>query len=81
MIFIYHNKLLLFILHVNLFYEFINKLGKLDKDCWTSMFNVKRIVKSSILKATLHVDAISKALVLLSHKICLYCIIIIILEL
>ncbi len=32
------------------------------------MFNVKSIVKLSILKATLHVDAISKALVFVKSE-------------
>jgi len=49
--------------HVNLFNEFDDKFGKLYKDCWISMFNVECIVKPLILKAILHVDAISKALV------------------
>jgi hypothetical protein len=26
--------------HVNLFTEFNDKFGKLDKDCWIGMFNV-----------------------------------------
>ncbi len=37
--------------HVSLFNESNDKFGKLDKDCWTSMFNVECIVKLSILKA------------------------------
>jgi hypothetical protein len=41
----------------------IIKFGKLDKDCWTSIFNAKCIVKPLRLKASLHVDAISKVLV------------------
>jgi hypothetical protein len=49
--------------HVNLFNEYDDKFGKLNYDYWTCMFNVKRIVKSSILKVILHVDAISKALI------------------
>jgi hypothetical protein len=49
--------------HVSLFNEYDDKFDKLDKDCWTGMFNVKCIIKSSILKANLHVDAISKTLV------------------
>jgi hypothetical protein len=54
--------------HVNLFNEFHDKFGKLDKDCWTSMFNVECIVKLSILKTTLPIDAISKALVFVKLK-------------
>jgi hypothetical protein len=49
--------------HVNLFNKSDDKFGKLNKDYWTSMFNHKGIVKPSILKAYLHVDAISKTLV------------------
>jgi hypothetical protein len=49
--------------HVSLFNEFDDKFGKLDKDCWIGMFNVECIVKPSILKATLPIVAISKALV------------------
>ncbi len=49
--------------HVSLFNEFDDKFGKLDKDCWIGMFNVECIVKLSILKAILPIDAISKALV------------------
>jgi len=41
----------------------IIKFGKLDKDCWTSIFNAKCIIKLLILKASLHVNAISKVLV------------------
>jgi len=48
--------------HVNLFNESDDKFGKLDKDCWIGMFNVEYIIKPSILKANLHVDAINKAL-------------------
>jgi len=49
--------------HVSLFNEFDDKFGKLDKDCWTSMFNDECIIKFLILRTTLHVDAISKALI------------------
>ncbi len=49
--------------HVSLFNEYDDKFGKLDKDCWTSMFNVECIVKSSMLKVVLLVDAINKTLV------------------
>ncbi len=54
--------------HVNLFNESDNKFGKLDNDYWIGMFNVECIVKSSILKAILHVDAISKDLVFVKSK-------------
>jgi hypothetical protein len=54
--------------HASLFNEFDDKFGKLNKDCWTSMFNAECIIKSLILKATLHVDAISKALVFVKSK-------------
>ncbi len=37
--------------HINLFNESNDKFGKLDKDYWTSVFNVKCIIKPSILKA------------------------------
>jgi hypothetical protein len=57
--------------HVNLFNEFDDKFGKLNKDCWISMFNVECIIKPSILKPTLLVDAINKALVLLSQNMSL----------
>ncbi len=50
--------------HVSLFNEF----GKLDKICWTNMFNVKYIVKPSIMKAVLLVDAINKALIFVKSK-------------
>ncbi len=49
--------------HVSLFNEFDDKFGKLDQDCWTCMFNVECIVKLSILKAILPIDAINKTLV------------------
>jgi hypothetical protein len=45
-------------LHVNLFNEFDDKFGKLNKDCWTCMFNVECNIKSSILKVALFVDAL-----------------------
>jgi hypothetical protein len=54
--------------HVSLFNEFDDKFGKLDRDYWTCMFNVERIVKLSILKAVLCVVAISKALVFVKSK-------------
>ncbi len=38
--------------HVSLFIKSIDKFGKLNKDCWTFMFNIKCIIKPSILKAT-----------------------------
>jgi hypothetical protein len=37
--------------HVSLFNENNDKFGKLDKDCWTSMFNAEFIIKPLILKA------------------------------
>jgi hypothetical protein len=49
--------------HVNLFNEFDDKFGKLNKDYWTGMFNVECIIKLSILKTFLPIDAINKALV------------------
>jgi hypothetical protein len=67
--------------HVSLFNESNNKFGKLDKDCWTCMFNVECIVKLLILKATLPIDAISKTLVFVKLEDMFYCIIVIILEL
>jgi hypothetical protein len=54
--------------HASLFNEFDDKFGKLNKDCWTSMFNAECIIKSLISKATLHVDAISKTLVFVKSK-------------
>jgi hypothetical protein len=51
--------------HVNVFNEVDDKFGKLDKDCWISMFNVECIVKLLILKVILPIDAINKALVFL----------------
>jgi hypothetical protein len=44
--------------HVNLFNEFDDKFGKLNKDCWTCMFSVECIIKSSKLKVVLSVDAL-----------------------
>jgi hypothetical protein len=41
------------------------------------MFNLECIVQPSILKVILPIDAISKALILLSQKTRLYCIIVI----
>jgi hypothetical protein len=67
--------------HVSLFNESNNKFGKLDKDCWTCMFNVECIVKLLILKVTLPIDAISKTLVFVKLEDMFYCIIVIILEL
>jgi hypothetical protein len=49
--------------HVNLFNEYDDKFGKLNKDCCTHMFNVECIIKPSILKATLTMNAINRALV------------------
>ncbi len=54
--------------HVNLFNESNNKFSKLDEDYWTNMFNAECIIKSSILKIILPVDAISKALVYVKSK-------------
>jgi len=49
--------------HVNLFNEFDDEFGKLNKDCSIGMFNVECIVKPSILKLVLLIDAINKALI------------------
>jgi hypothetical protein len=54
--------------HVSPFNESDDKFGKQNKDCWTYMFNVECIVKSSILKATTLIDAISKALIFVKSK-------------
>ncbi len=54
--------------HVSLFNEFNDKFGKLNKDYWIGMFNVPCIVVPSILKTTLLVDAISKALVFVKSE-------------
>jgi hypothetical protein len=50
--------------HISLFTEFVDKFGKLNKVCWTNMFNVKCIVKPSIMKADLFVDGINNALIM-----------------
>jgi hypothetical protein len=49
--------------HVSIFNESNDKFGKLNKDCWTSMFYVESIIKPSILKATLLMNAINRAFV------------------
>ncbi len=54
--------------HVSPFNEFDDKFGKLNKDYWMSLFNVECIIKPSILKAILVIDAISKALVFVKSK-------------
>jgi hypothetical protein len=54
--------------HVNLFNEFDDKFGKLNKGCWIGMFNVECIGIPSILKTTLLINAISKALVFVKSK-------------
>jgi hypothetical protein len=54
--------------HVSLFNEFDDKFGKLKKDCWIGMFNDECIVKPSMLKEILLVDAISKALVFVKSE-------------
>jgi hypothetical protein len=54
--------------HVSLFNEFDDKFGKLNKDCWTCMFNVDCIIELSILKGALLIDAINKALVFVKSK-------------
>jgi hypothetical protein len=54
--------------YVNLFNEYGDKFGKLNKDHWTGMFNVECIIKLSILKTFLLVDAISKAQVFVKLK-------------
>jgi hypothetical protein len=46
--------------------------GKLDNDFWIGMFNIECIVKPSILNIILSMDAMSRTLVLLNLKICLY---------
>ncbi len=53
---------------MNLFNEFVDKFGKLDKDYWTSMFNVECIIKPSIMKSTFLVDVINKVLVFVKLK-------------
>ncbi len=54
--------------HVSLFNESDDKVDKLNKDYWISMFNVECIIKPSILKTTLPIDAISKTLVFIIRK-------------
>jgi len=54
--------------HVSLFNESNDKFGKLNKDCWTGMFNAKCIVKLLILKATLPIDVINKTLVFVKSE-------------
>jgi uncharacterized membrane protein len=54
--------------HVSLFNESVDNVSKLNKDCWIGMFNVECIVKPSILKITLHVDAMNKTLVFVKSK-------------
>jgi hypothetical protein len=54
--------------HVNLFNKSDHRFGKLDKDCWTNMFNVECIVKLSILQTTLLINAMSKAFVFVKLK-------------
>jgi hypothetical protein len=51
--------------HVNLFNECDDKFGKLN---WIGMFNVECIVKPSILKITLFINSINKALVFVKSK-------------
>jgi hypothetical protein len=68
---IFHISQQVVIVHidnVSIFNEFDDKFGKLNKDCWTCMFNVECIVKPSILKTILHIDAISKALVFVKSE-------------
>ncbi len=54
--------------HISPFSECDDKFGKVNKDCWTCLFNVECIIKSSILKAILVIDAINKALVFIKSK-------------
>jgi hypothetical protein len=54
--------------HVSLYNEYDDKFGKLNKNCWTCMFNVERIIKPSILKVVLPIGAINKALVFIKSK-------------
>jgi hypothetical protein len=54
--------------HVSLFNESNDKFGKLYNDCCIGMFTAECIVKLSISKATLFIDAISKALVFIKLK-------------
>ncbi len=54
--------------HVSLFNECNDKYGKSNKDYWTCMFNVKCIVKLSILKATLPIDVINKTSIFVKSK-------------
>jgi hypothetical protein len=60
---------------------FNDKSSNLDNDCWTSMFDVKCIIKPSILNAILSMDTMSKALVFVKSKTCLYCTIVIFVKL
>ncbi len=56
------------ICNVSLFSKFDGMFGKLNKDYWTIMFNVECIVKPSILKVILPIDAISKSLICVKSK-------------
>ncbi len=53
---------------MSLLNESIDKFGKLDKDYCTSIFNAECIVKPSILKTSLLVVAMSKALIFVKSK-------------
>ncbi len=54
---------------VNLFNEYNDKFGKLDKDCWIGMFNVEYIdFKSTIFKVDIPMDVIGITLVFIKFK-------------
>jgi hypothetical protein len=65
---IFHLSQQVVIVHINIFNEYDDKFDKLDKDCSISMFNVECIIKLLILKVTLLIDTISKALVFVKSK-------------
>ncbi len=54
--------------HVSQFNECDDTFKKLNKNFWIGMFNIKFIVKPSILKVISHVDTISKALVFVRNR-------------
>jgi hypothetical protein len=63
---VFHLSQQIVIVHIDMqgkFNEYDDRFSKLNKDCWIGMFNVGCIIKLSILKIVLLIDAISKALV------------------
>ncbi len=54
--------------HVSLLIKYNDKFGKVDNDCWTTMFDIGCIARPSLLNVVLPIDAMNKILTFVKFK-------------